>query len=106
MSRRCCRAESAETGSARPPRPPSSTTTLAPGALILEVQVPQPDASIYLKAMDRATFSFALVGVAAARFGNEIRLGLAGVAPVPWKLESIEELEGATPLPETAYKVE
>jgi len=83
-----------------------STTTLAPGELILEVQVPQPDASIYLKAMDRATFSFALVGVAAARFGTEIRLGLAGVAPVPWKLESIEELEGATPLPDTAYKVE
>ncbi len=83
-----------------------STTTLAPGELILEVDVPQPDASIYLKAMDRAAFSFALVGVAAARFGEEIRLGLAGVAPVPWKLESIEELEGATPLPDTAYKVE
>jgi xanthine dehydrogenase YagS FAD-binding subunit len=83
-----------------------STTTLAPGELILELEVSQPDASVYLKAMDRKAFSFALVGVAAARFGDEIRLGLAGVAPVPWKLESIEELEGATPLPGTAYKVE
>jgi xanthine dehydrogenase YagS FAD-binding subunit len=83
-----------------------ATTTLAPGELILELDVPQPEASVYLKAMDRATFSFALVGVAAARFGDELRLGLAGVAPVPWQLGSIEELEGATPLPGTAYKVE
>ena len=68
--------------------------------------MPRPDASVYLKAMDRKAFSFALVGVAAARFGGEIRLGLAGVAPVPWTLGSIEELEGATPLPRTTYKVE
>ena len=30
-----------------------------------------PDASIYLKAMDRRRYSFALVGVAAARFGTD-----------------------------------
>jgi xanthine dehydrogenase YagS FAD-binding subunit len=83
-----------------------STTTLEPGELILELDVPAPDASVYLKAMDRAAFTFALVGVAAARFGTEIRLALAGVAPVPWQLESIDALEGATPLPGTAYKVE
>jgi len=83
-----------------------STTTLHPGELILELDVPAPDASVYLKAMDRAAFTFALVGVAAARFGAEIRLALAGVAPVPWQLESIDALDGATPLPGTAYKVE
>jgi xanthine dehydrogenase YagS FAD-binding subunit len=83
-----------------------STTTLAPGELILELAVPTPDASVYLKAMDRAAFTFALVGVAAARFGDEIRLGLAGVAPIPWKLGSTEDLDGATPLPGTAYKVD
>jgi xanthine dehydrogenase YagS FAD-binding subunit len=83
-----------------------STTTLAPGELILELDVPRPDASVYLKAMDRAAFTFALVGVAAARFGEEIRLALAGVAPVPWKLESIDALDSATPLPGTAYKAE
>jgi xanthine dehydrogenase YagS FAD-binding subunit len=83
-----------------------STTALSPGELILELDVPTPDASVYLKAMDRAAFTFALVGVAAARFGDEIRLALAGVAPVPWQLESIDALEGATPLPGTAYKVE
>jgi xanthine dehydrogenase YagS FAD-binding subunit len=81
-------------------------TTLEPGELILELELPQPEASTYLKAMDRTRFSFALVGVAAARFGDETRLGLAGVAPVPWALGSPDDLDRATPLPGTAYKVE
>jgi xanthine dehydrogenase YagS FAD-binding subunit len=74
--------------------------------LILELEVPSPDASVYLKAMDRRTWSFALVGVAAARFGAEVRLGLAGVAPIPWALASPEELDAATPLPGTQYKLQ
>jgi xanthine dehydrogenase YagS FAD-binding subunit len=81
-------------------------TALQPGELILDVDVPKPDASIYLKAMDRRKWSFALVGVAAARFAGDVRLALAGVAPIPWVLASAEELEQATPLPGTAYKVE
>ncbi|MFL5920317.1 MAG: FAD binding domain-containing protein [Gaiellaceae bacterium] len=81
-------------------------TTLEPGELILELEVPQPGASTYLKAMDRTRFSFALVGVAAARFGGETRLALAGVAPIPWALSSAEDLGKATPLPGTTYKVE
>jgi len=81
-------------------------TALEPGELILELDVPRPEASVYLKAMDRARFSFALVGVAAARFGGETRLALSGVAPVPWLLDSPDELEHATPLPGTAFKVE
>jgi xanthine dehydrogenase YagS FAD-binding subunit len=83
-----------------------SVTTLEPGELILELELPQPEASTYLKAMDRTRFSFALVGVAAARFGDETRLALAGVAPVPWALDSPDDLDRATPLPGTAYKVE
>jgi xanthine dehydrogenase YagS FAD-binding subunit len=83
-----------------------SLTTLEEGELILEVEFERPDASTYLKAMDRARYSFPLVGVAAARYGNEIHLGLSGVAPIPWQLESAEDLERATPLPGTAYKVE
>ena len=81
-------------------------TTLEPGELILELDVPQPDTSAYLKAMDRRRWSFPLVGVAAARVGDERRLVLAGVAPTPWVLASPDELETATPLPGTAYKVE
>jgi xanthine dehydrogenase YagS FAD-binding subunit len=81
-------------------------TALEPGELILELDVPRPEASTYLKAMDRARFSFALVGVSAARFGSEVRLALAGVAPIPWRLDSPDGLERATPLPGTAYKVD
>ena len=81
-------------------------TTLAPDELILEIDVTTPDASTYLKAMDRRKWAFPIVGVAAARFGSEIRIALAGVAPIPWLLDSTAALENATPLPGTAYKVE
>ena len=81
-------------------------TTLAPDELILELEVPAPDASIYLKAMDRRKWSFPIVGVAAARFGDEVRVALAGVAPVPWTLDSPAAIDEATPLPGTAYKAE
>ena len=77
------------------------TTTLARDELIVELDVPRPDASTYLKAMDRRRWAFALVGVAAARFGDEVRFGLAGVAPIPWA-----QIDGATPLPGTAYKTQ
>jgi xanthine dehydrogenase YagS FAD-binding subunit len=81
-------------------------TALEPGELILELEVPRPEASAYLKAMDRARWAFPLVGVAAARVGDGVRLALAGVAPIPWALNSADDLEQATPLPGTAYKVE
>jgi xanthine dehydrogenase YagS FAD-binding subunit len=100
-------------------------TALEPGELILELEVPRPEASTYLKAMDRARWAFPLVGVAAARFQTDaraepahphngiasnavdgVRLALAGVAPIPWRLESEADLDRATPLPGTAYKVE
>ena len=81
-------------------------TALEPGEVILEVDVPQPEASVYLKAMERRKWSFAIVGVAAARFADEVRFALAGVAPIPWALPSPDALEQATPLPGTAYKVD
>ncbi|HET9323920.1 MAG TPA: FAD binding domain-containing protein [Gaiellaceae bacterium] len=81
-------------------------TTLEAGELILELDVPAPEASAYLKAMDRRAFSFALVGVAAARRGEETRIALAGMAPVPWLLDGLEALETATPLPQNAYKLD
>jgi xanthine dehydrogenase YagS FAD-binding subunit len=83
-----------------------NVTTLAPDELILELDVPAPEASTYLKAMDRRKWAFPLVGVAAARFADGIRIALAGVAPIPWTLDSAAALEDATPLPGTAYKVE
>ena len=81
-----------------------SVSALEPGEVLLELDVPPAEASVYLKAMDRKRWAFPLVGVAAARAGGETRVALAGVAPVPWLLEGT--LEDATPLPGTAYKVE
>jgi xanthine dehydrogenase YagS FAD-binding subunit len=81
-------------------------TVLEPGELLLELDVPAADASVYLKAMDRRRWAFALVGVAAARIGAETRLALAGVAPIPWALAGAGALDSATPLPGTAYKLE
>jgi xanthine dehydrogenase YagS FAD-binding subunit len=83
-----------------------SVTTLAPDELILELDVPVPEASTYLKAMDRRKWAFPLVGVAAARTGGATRIALAGVAPIPWSVGSAADVEDATPLPGTAYKVE
>jgi xanthine dehydrogenase YagS FAD-binding subunit len=82
-----------------------STTTLEPDELIVELELPEVESSAYLKAMDRARWAFALVGVAAARVAGETRVALAGAAPVPW-LVGPDGLDGATPLPGTAFKVE
>jgi xanthine dehydrogenase YagS FAD-binding subunit len=83
-----------------------STTTLENDELLLEVELPAVEASVYLKAMDRKRWSFPQVGVAAARHTDgSTRIALAGVAPVPWRIESIDELDAATPLPRTEWKV-
>jgi xanthine dehydrogenase YagS FAD-binding subunit len=83
-----------------------SITRLAPGELILEIELPPVEASVYLKAMDRKRWSFPQVGVAAARTAAGTRIALSGVAPIPWLLEGPEDLDAATPLPRTAWKVD
>jgi xanthine dehydrogenase YagS FAD-binding subunit len=80
------------------------TTTLEPGELILELELPDVEASTYLKAMERKRWAFPIVGVAAARIGGQTRVALAGVAPIPWLLDG--GLGDATPLPRNAYKVD
>jgi len=85
------------------------TTTLEPGELLLELELPPVATSVYLKAMDRKRWAFPQVGVAAARHDDgSVRLGLAGVAPIPWRLDgadALSALDAATPLPRTAWKV-
>jgi xanthine dehydrogenase YagS FAD-binding subunit len=81
-----------------------NTVTLEAGEVLLELEVTPPDASTYLKAMDRKRFGFPLVGVAAVRRGETTTVALAGVAPVPWLLHD-GGLDAATPLPGTAWKV-
>jgi xanthine dehydrogenase YagS FAD-binding subunit len=83
-----------------------STTTLEDGELLLDALLPEVQASTYLKAMDRKRWSFPQVGVAAARHADgSVRIALAGVAPVPWRIDGIEDLDAATPLPRTEWKV-
>jgi xanthine dehydrogenase YagS FAD-binding subunit len=81
------------------------TTNLEDGELLLEVELQTVDSSAYVKAMDRKRWSFPQVGAAAARVGGETRIALAGVAPIPWRIKSIDELDAATPLPRTEWKV-
>lgn len=81
------------------------TTTLVAGELILEIELPPCERSVYLKAMERKLFGFPLVGVAAALAGGTTRVALSGVAPVPWLLAE-DGFDSATPLPGNAYKLE
>ncbi len=108
-------------------------TILGPGELITEIRVPALQEStrgVYLKAMERQSWSFALVSVAAhlRREGERIadaRIVLGGVAAIPWRAKDSEKLligqrfseelaeraaeaavAGAQPLRYNAYKVE
>jgi len=74
--------------------------TLAPDEVIVAISIPATDAgtrSVYLKAMDRNVWAFALVGVAARlTIDNgrvrDARLVLGGVAPTPHRSVSTETL--------------
>jgi xanthine dehydrogenase YagS FAD-binding subunit len=117
----------------QPGERPERETTLAPGELIVAVElraVPWYARSHYLKVRDRASFEFALASVACAvRFDGariaEARVALGGVATVPWRAREAEEalagaapsdeafrraadvaLAGAKPREHNAYKVE
>jgi xanthine dehydrogenase YagS FAD-binding subunit len=83
-----------------------SITALAPGELILDLELPPVEASVYLKAMDRRRWAFPQVGVAVGRTGGGPRIALAGVAPIPWLLDGPAALDSATPLARTAWKVD
>lgn len=77
---------------------PQRDTTLEPGELITAVvlpPVPFAQSGVYLKLRDRASYSFALVSVAAVLniAGDSIieaRLALGGVAHKPWRPQEAE----------------
>ena len=79
-------------------------TTLGPGDLIMALTLPAAAGhSTYLKAMDRKTWAFALVGVAARirQEGGRIadaRVVLSGVANVPWRATAAEQVLVGQPL--------
>ncbi len=85
---------------------PQRDTTLAPGELIVGVDLPPggfADHARYLKVRDRASYAFALVSVAAAldvRDGivRDAALALGGVAHMPWRRPEAEaRLVGRAP---------
>jgi len=79
---------------------PSRDTVLEPGDLIVGVELPAPldGPQRYRKVRDRASFAFALVSIAAALDGSDVRLALGGVAHMPWRCSAAEDAlrEGAT----------
>jgi len=101
---------------------PARDTVLEPGDLIVGVELPAPlsGPQRYRKVRDRASFAFALVSIAAAVDGRDVRLALGGVAHVPWRCFAAEaalregasfeeaaeaELADARPLRDNAFKV-
>jgi xanthine dehydrogenase YagS FAD-binding subunit len=110
---------------------PDRDTTLEPGELIVGVGIPPPAGgrSTYRKVRDRASFTFAVVSVAAALEVDDgvvvdCRIALGGVAHVPWRARRAEaalrggpadeasfaaaaavELGEAAPLRDNAFKV-
>jgi xanthine dehydrogenase YagS FAD-binding subunit len=117
-----------------PGKTPDVDTNLRPGELIMAIDIPSVPAaakhSTYLKVRDRNSYAFALVSVAAVvdvdgGVVREARIALGGVAHKPWraskaerllrgkKLEqgtlraaAEEELAGAKPYHDNAFKVE
>ena len=106
--------------------------TIAPDELLVEVRVPENAMSrhgAFEKAMERKTWSFAIVSVAVSAkviegIVKDARIVLGGVAPVPWRARDAEKLlegralddaacqaaadaalERAEPLKDNGYKV-
>ncbi len=111
---------------------PERDTNLAPGELIVAVDLPRSpfaEHAYYLKVRDRASYAFALVSVAAALDVDggtvrDARVVLGGVAHKPWRAGAAEQrligrtldqgtidaaaqaaIGGAKPLPGNAFKV-
>ena len=75
-------------------------TILRPGELLTELFIPRPpheSKGVYLKAMERKAWAFALASVAVrVNFHNErpeeVRIVLGGVAPIPWRVKKAEDI--------------
>jgi xanthine dehydrogenase YagS FAD-binding subunit len=100
---------------------PQIETALTPGELITAVTLPKPvgGTQIYRKVRDRASYTFALVSVAAiVQRDGAGRVALGGVAHKPWRVEAAEAemprgakavtaglLADAKPTPQNAFKL-
>lgn len=116
-----------------PGETPHIETVLEPGEIVTSIDVPVIPAmanSTYLKARDRESYAFASASAAVGvemegDVVHDVRIGLGGVASVPWRATAAEEslkgqplteetareagriaFEDATPLEGSAYKIE
>jgi xanthine dehydrogenase YagS FAD-binding subunit len=97
---------------------PHIESALEAGELITAVTLPAPVAGqhVYRKVRDRASYAFALISVAAiVPKDGQARIALGGVAPKPWRVESVEAggdaalarglLSDARPTTQNAFKL-
>jgi xanthine dehydrogenase YagS FAD-binding subunit len=92
---------------ARPREDHRSSVQLAHGELITAVELPAPpDASAYERAGERAAWTFALAGIAAARFGDSLRLAAIGLTNEPRLLDPADPLGDLPGLEQTGWKRE
>jgi xanthine dehydrogenase YagS FAD-binding subunit len=87
-----------------PETTPHIETVLLPGELITAVVLPPPPAGgqLYRKVRDRASYEFALTSAAvvlviADGVIRDGRVGLGGVATVPWRATAAERVLGGAP---------
>ncbi|MEB3293285.1 MAG: xanthine dehydrogenase family protein subunit M [Synechococcales bacterium] len=94
-----------------PGEQPDRDTILAAGEVITAITIPRlpfAQSGVYLKLRDRASYSFALISVAAIlevqdqRIRNA-RLALGGVAHKPWRSLAVEQFLVGKPVEETIF---
>jgi xanthine dehydrogenase YagS FAD-binding subunit len=91
----------------RPREDHRSSVQLARGELITAVELPAPpDASAYERAGERAAWTFALAGIAAARFGDSLRMAAIGLTNEPRLLDPADPLGDLPGLEQTGWKRE
>ncbi|WP_424933387.1 FAD binding domain-containing protein [Amaricoccus macauensis] len=96
----------------RPGDDPHTETILEPGEIVTEISLPVIPAmknSYYLKARDRESYAFASASAAVGveMDGNivrDVRIGLGGVASVPWRANEAEDSLRGQPLTEESAR--
>ena len=83
-----------------------SLTTLEDGELILELEVPTPAASSYLKAMDRKRWAFRSSASRPRATTTASGSRSPGWRPIPWALDSARRARRRRRSPVRAYKVD
>lgn len=96
-----------------PKTEPHQENVLQPNEIITEIEVPEPLAGargVYVKAMERQAWSFAIASVAVVAWladgvVQDIRIVLGGVAPIPWRATAAEAaIKGKAITPDTTWQ--